>query len=348
MEAPPKESVEPDRTLAQIVKVISLTPIDGADKIELAKVLGWDVIVKKNEFIVGDLGIYFNIGSILDKTNPATSFLDGKVLKTKKMRGVLSQGLLGPLDWLSYYKVDPKSVKEDDDVTKVMKVEKYVSIDELSLYKQENDDITTFPILIPKTDEPRAQQTVKKLRELENKNVIITQKYDGTSATYMTLNDKFALCNRNNMLLREENYTSCYFEIARRYKLEENMLKLKKNIAIQGEIIGPKINGNRHKVKDMEYYVFNIWDADKHYYLSFEEIKEITTLLGLKTVPVVYQGIMKKEWLSIDALLILSSEQLYDTGTIAEGIVVKSNYGFGHPRTSFKVISNKYLLKYDL
>ena len=55
-----ENSVIPDRMLAQIVRVNWLRPIEGADRIELAGVLGWQVIVRKGDFNVGDLAVYFN------------------------------------------------------------------------------------------------------------------------------------------------------------------------------------------------------------------------------------------------------------------------------------------------
>ena len=341
-------TISADRTLAQIVKVIDIRPIVGADKVELATVLGWDVVVEKGSFHVGDLAIYFSIGGILDKDNPNTAFLQGQVLKTKTIRGVVSQGLLGKLDWLEYYGIDPSTMKEDDDVTDRMNVKKWISSDEIEVYDNSDKSKSVFPPIIPKTDEPRVQNCYKKVLELKDKNIIITQKFDGTSTTYIHSDGVFMICNRNNRLNYSVSYTNHYFDIANRYDLEKKMISLGKNIAIQGEIIGPKINGNHHKVNDIEFYVFNIFDIDLHSYMSYDEILKITGELGLKTIKVVYTGPMKDEWLSSKALLTLANEQLYETGTICEGIVIKSDMGFGYNRISFKAISNKYLLKHKL
>ena len=346
--------VTPDRTLARVVKVLSITPIVGADQIESAEVLGWNVVTKKGEFKVGDLAIYYSIGSVLPKDNPDTAFLEGKVLKTRKILGTISQGLLGPLKWVIPYGLNPEDLKEDTDLTEQLNVKKWVPKEEMSLYENEGKTKSIFPSIIRKTDEDRVQDRVKKLIELQGKNIVITQKYDGTSTTFMVLNNIFTICGRNNALLQDSAESFHYFEIAKRYSIEENMLKLGKNIAIQGELIGQrkdgkfKINGNRHKVKDFEFYVFNIFDIDKQYYMNWTEIIEITSALGLKTVPVIYKGIMKDEWLNVKALIDMATEQKYDTGEICEGIVIKSDLGYGFPRTSFKAISNEYLLKYRL
>lgn len=86
------------RKLASIQKIISLEAIPNADKIMKATILGWECVVKKDEFNVGDLCVYIEVDSIVpDK--PEFEFLrDRKFrVKTIKLRGTLSQGLLLPL-----------------------------------------------------------------------------------------------------------------------------------------------------------------------------------------------------------------------------------------------------------
>ena len=336
-----------DRSLAQVVRVSSVYPIEGADRIEVARVLGWEVVVQKGLFKVDDLAVYFSIGSVLDQSNPENAFLEGKPLKTKKIRGVISQGLLGPLSWLAFYGLDPACFKEGDDVSDQMKVQKWVPAEETEVYSLDKNR-APFPMHVPKTDEERVQNMTSQLSKLEGRNVVVTQKSDGTSTTFVCLNNKFMICGRNNTLLKEASDTTHYFEIATRYGLQDSLPKLGRNIALQGEIIGPKINGNRHKVSSIEYYVFNVYDIDSNSYLSYDEVLKITTQLGLKTVSLVYKGLMKPEWLSVKALLQLADEQKYDGGHCAEGVVLKTDDGIGHPRTSCKVISNAYLLKYKL
>ena len=183
--------VTPDRMLAQIVKLNWLRPIEGADRIELAGILGWQVIVRKGDFAVNSLAVYFNIGSILDPEHPHTAHLEGKPLKTIKMRKTLSQGLLGKLDWFNLY-----DVREDDDVTQILKVKKYVAPDEMNVYSGSTDSSRApWPQQIPKTDEPRIQNSPKSLAKLEKKEIVITQKYDGTSTTFFVFHDKFYVCS---------------------------------------------------------------------------------------------------------------------------------------------------------
>lgn len=341
--------IDSERVLAQIVKITNIMPIKDADQIELANVLGWDVVIKKNDFHVNDLAIYFTIDSVLDGEKEYCNFLQGKRLKTKKIRGVVSQGLLGPLQWLNYHDANYNvlDLKEGDNVTQKLNVKKYINPTEEYIYK--NICKSTFPDFCPKTDEERIQNIPYKIKNLVGKKIVVTKKFDGTSATFIHLktDSKFLICSRNNIVTDfNDNSYLHFFEMSKKYNLEEKMQKLNKNIAIQGEICGPKINGNRLKLKENDLFVFNIYDIESEKYLLWDEVIDITRELNLKTVDVVYYGDMKTEWLTVNKLLELADSQTYIYGDICEGIVIKTDDAFG--RISFKVISNKFLLKHGL
>lgn len=350
--------IEPNRCMAQIVRVDGLSIIEGMQNIELAYVLGWQCIVKKNDFKVGDLAIYFCIDSILDPNHPNFKFLAGKRLKTKKMFDTLSQGLLGPLTWLTDYdnSIDLSKIKLGDDVTNILRVKKYIVTSELQQYSQQRN----YPNFVPKTDEEPIQNTPKILNELINRDVVITRKEDGTSTTFVYCNfihkspydiydhnSNFLICDRNKILSNNDpidlKSASHYFEINNKFKIEEKMKRLGRNIAIQGEIVGPKINKNKLKLETNDFRVFNIWDIDHQQYLNWENVEDITNKLQLNRVPVVYKGKFKKEMATIPALLKMAEDLEYVKNVPAEGLVVKTNSGDN--RYSFKVVSNKYLIK---
>jgi len=87
-----------ERELAYLITVDAITPIEGYDRVELAHVGGWTIVVGKNEFHAGDPAIYFEIDSKLPEVEPFINmeFLAKKhyKIKTQKMCRVLSQGLL--------------------------------------------------------------------------------------------------------------------------------------------------------------------------------------------------------------------------------------------------------------
>lgn len=91
-----------ERELAYVVTVDAVTPIEGYDRVELAHVGGWTIVVGKGEFKPGDPAIYFEIDSKLPEVKP---FIDMEFLakkkfkvKTQKMCKSISQGLLMPAD----------------------------------------------------------------------------------------------------------------------------------------------------------------------------------------------------------------------------------------------------------
>ena len=89
------------RELAYICMVDDVTPIENADRLELAHILGWQCVVGKGEFQKGDLAVYFETDAQLPNVEPFSSmeFLAKKHFKIKiqKIRGVLSNGLLVPI-----------------------------------------------------------------------------------------------------------------------------------------------------------------------------------------------------------------------------------------------------------
>lgn len=206
------------RKLAHIETITWKKPIEGADRIELVGVLGWQCIAKKDEFQVGDVCVYIEIDSIVDKNNPDFAFLEPKhyKIKTMKMRGVLSQGIVFPTSILS-----KKTYNIGDDVTnelKITEVEDEIPKEPpdkvLQRFKQQHKKLyknkvfqwfikflwfrklvystllkkkkssPKFPEWIIKTDETRIQNMPWVLESYAGKPMVVTEKLDGTSTTF--------------------------------------------------------------------------------------------------------------------------------------------------------------------
>jgi len=110
------------RKLASIQKIRALTPIEGADAIEMATVLGWQLVVKKGEFQAGGLCVYCEIDSILP-ARPEFEFLKprGMRIKTIRLRGQISQGICFPLSILP----EGSPIEEGADVTEILGIAKW-------------------------------------------------------------------------------------------------------------------------------------------------------------------------------------------------------------------------------
>lgn len=350
--------------LATICRVKEIIPIPKADAIESVTVLGWNCVAKKGEFQVGDLCIYFRIATIFPDNYHRVTFLANKPLKTKKLLGTLSQGLVAPLSWLAEdYNVDINVMKEGDDVSEIFQLKKHIPQEEEAQYttsafgngSKKGFARKPFPPYVPKTDEPRIQNIPDMLDHIQDETVIITRKEDGCSATYIYYKDEFLVCGRNFILDKEVDGESKgmghYFQMAQAFDLENKLKELGRQLAIQGEIVGPRINANRMKLAELDLRVFYMYDIDAQRYLLFDEMMEVCKVLGLRSVPVLYRGLARAmpALCTVPALLEFAGELEYAKKVPAEGCVVRvdCNSLAGNKR-SFKAISNKYLLKNEL
>lgn len=332
-----------ERTLASVVKIISIKPIPGADAIDVARVKGWDVVVKKNEYQEGQLVVYYEIDSFLP-VKPEFEFLrkssykklstgeEGFRLKTIKLKGQISQGLITPL---------PAGIeaKEGDDLTAMLGITKY----EPPIPAQLSGEIAgLFPSFIPKTDEERVQNiTEEALPELYEQSCYITEKLDGTSYTIFYVDGKVGVCSRNYEL---KDGSNVYWQITSKLKLVEKLKALNKNIALQGEIIGPGIQKNIYNLKEISAFFFTGYDIEEKRRMSFEELSKVLNQLELVSVPVTSFHYVLPPYNLVDTMLELANDKsLLCSSADREGIVVRGL----NKQFSFKAISNAYLLKND-
>lgn len=337
-----------ERKLASIQTILSLTPIEGADAILLAKVLGWELVVKKTEFQVGDKAVYFEIDSVL----PIASWNDHLRkdpikplrIKTIRLRGQLSQGLAMPLSILPQGKYEV-----GEDVTELVGVEKYEPVIPAHLSGMVKGN---FPAFLHKTDEPRLQSEPRVLDEAISKGLVLvgTLKMDGTSFTAYRREFDFGVCSRNLNLKETED--NAHWKMARKLKLEEILRSEPRNLCIQGEMVGPGIQGNRMGLKEVDLYLFNLFDIDTGKYAGYNELVEFGKKHNIKVVPVVSQKDFGfGETATVSKMLEVALALNYDNGTPAEGIVWRSaceTYSeVLKGRMSFKTISSRFLLKYN-
>jgi len=334
------------RKLASIREIESIRPIEGADAIECAVVDGWTVVVQKGDFKAGDLMVYCEIDSwlphelapFLSKGHEPREYngIRGERLRTVKLRGQLSQGLILPFDVLMGAVV---SLGFGDDVTEFLNIQKW----EAPIPAQLAGEVEgSFPSWISRTDQERIQNlSVEfKLWKSENPTWEVTEKLDGTSMTVFSKDSEFGVCGRNWQLRETEG--NSLWRVARNYGLEEILKDNGGNYALQGELIGEGIQGNPYKMKGQEFYIFDIYDINDHQYLSPMERKQFVEGWKLKHVPVLHSKCELKD--SIE-LMLIGAEGKSVMGDIVgperEGLVYKCN----EVRASLKCISNKFLLK---
>ena len=342
------------RKLASIRVISDIQPIEGADAIELAIVDGWKVVVAKNVgHQIGNKVVYCEIDSFLP-IEPEFEFLrktsfkkmgevEGFRLKTIKLRGQLSQGLLIPLDDA----IQVMKRRNDEVYTEMLEVGKDVS-QLLGIQKYEPPIPAElagkvkglFPSFLRKTDEERVQNLKTEYEEWKNsdKTFYVTEKLDGSSATFYIKDDVFGVCSRNLELLETEGNT--FWKVARKLDLEAKMRNFGGDFSLQGELIGEGIQGNPYKIVGHSVRFFNVFDVEDGEYLSLHQFKFITEKLGLETVPILDESFKLPD--TIDELLAYAeNKSVLNPNFDREGVVIRST-----DRTvSFKSISNKFLLK---
>jgi len=342
------------RKLASIRVISDIQPIEGADAIELAIVDGWKVVVAKNVgHQIGNKVVYCEIDSFLP-IEPEFEFLrkssfkkmgeaEGFKLRSVKMRGEISQGLILLLgDAIEVMKrrngeVYTEMLEVGMDVSELLGIQKYEPPIPAELAGKVKG---LFPSFLYKTDEIRIQNLVKEYEEWKgsDKTFYVTEKNDGSSATFFINNDEFGVCSRNLELTETEGNT--FWKVARELDLETRMRDFGGNFALQGELLGPGIQGNPYKLNNHTVKIFNVYDIDMAEYLPLDKFKFIVEHLGLESVPILDEDFKLPQ--TIDELLnYADGKSVLNTNFDREGVVIRST----DREISFKVISNNFLIK---
>ena len=351
------------RKLASIQKISNIEPIEGKDRIVLASIEGWHVIVGKQDFQIGDKCVYIEIDSVLDPRNPVFEQARKRSnrVRTMKLGNIYSEGIAYPL---SAFNMNPNDWNEGDDVTELLHIEKYdeygdkqqISIEKKPKYSKwqlfwykifgfpKHTPKNHFPSLVSKTDEERIQNHPQWLQYKES--VSVSEKIDGQSCTALLERgkglfpkEKFTLCSRNYAL---EKDGSNYWKAAEKYDLENRMSLIMEElnvpwIAIQGEVAGPGIQKNPLKLEDIDLFIFNIILPCGRF--GNKEMVELCYRYGLTTVPMISYDYILPD--TVDELLeYATGPSMINPNIKREGIVIRTQDG----SKSFKAVSPEYLI----
>lgn len=347
-----------ERQLATIRKIEEIKPIEGADAIEAVRVDGWWVVAKKGEYQVGELAVYCEVDSWIPTevapflTKPGQEpkefeGVKGERLRTIKLRGQLSQGLLLSIKHCISVAGCTSAIQVGDDWTEHLGIKKWEKPIPAQLAGTVKGD---FPSFIPKTDQPRIQNMKRNWEEkLRFENWEVSEKLAGSSMTVYVrrwMDDEAGpvmdqgVCSRNLDLKYDVN--NSFWEAAIKQQLHNRIASTGRSLAIQGELIGEGIQGNSYKYTGRKFYCFDIYDIDNQCYLLPLERWKLLRMLDIESVPVAYIH-THFESLSVDDLLReAEGKSAMGVKPEREGLVFKS---MNDRDLSFKVISNKWLLK---
>jgi ATP-dependent RNA circularization protein (DNA/RNA ligase family) len=169
---------------------------------------------------------------------------------------------------------------------------------------------------------------------------------DGSSMTVYCDGRDYGVCSRKIDMVETDANT--FWKVAKSERLLDGLRylcdKTQQSLAFQGELCGPGIQGNRHKLTEPGFYLYDIWSITRQEYLTINEKYDLLYALdyqkdGISVKHVGVVGFVNLSGMTMNDLL---EDADKENGNI-EGYVYKKA---ANPRLSFKVISNKYLLKH--
>jgi len=329
---------EGKRALAYVAKIGSIKPIEKADKIECASVNGWSVVVPRDVYHTGDMVLFIEVDAMVPASLVPFLAKDGEQfvrIKTRKMRGQVSQGLIMELP-------TGISPEENTDLTSMLNIK---------LYEEEPNEngYESFPThLFPKTSAERLQNIdAKEWAEMyADDEWEITRKMDGSSMTVAFHDRDVYVCSRNFVVNNANNQYTHVFN-------QSGLMNMRKhgNVAIQGELVGPKIQNNReaktfpHLLNEQWFYVFGVYSIDQQCYIpNYRNMFENESLHNVAIVPLHgVEKFSKEDWETGSIARILAEKGYLKADS--EGVVVRNKR---KPDVLFKVVNAEYLLKHDL
>lgn len=299
-------------------------------------------MVRRDEFRAGDRCVYFEIDSLLPVADWTDFLRKGDQrpfrLRSITLRKQLSQGLALPLNAVPLQSGDYEIGQDVTEMLGVTQYEAQIPAELAGVCKG------NFPSYIPKTDEPRLQSNPGVIAEIRGKRVRGTLKMDGTSLTIFRDDERFGVCSRNMELV--ESDTNAYWKMAK----ELNLRRFTGSWAVQGELCGPGIQGNRIGLAKPTFYAFSLYDIEEGRFLNHARLAQFCASTGLNIVPTVFDGIIDPSW-GVEDFLNFANQQVYQNGLPAEGVVWRPyeetvSEALKGGRLSFKTISNKFLSAY--
>lgn len=213
-----------------------------------------------------------------------------------------------------------------------------------------------------KTDEERIQNVFNRISKyFAGQMFYVTEKLDGSSMTVFSRSEKlgkfYGLCSRNLYILKTplpfykrlfvnepKGDNNDFKKVFERDRIVEKLKKIPYSVTVQGELVGPGRNGNKHQLADHDFYVFNVVKNRDGYQLSYPEMKEFCENYGFKIVPLITDSYILPE--NVDEIVKFSNgKSALNQNVLREGLVFRI-IEKGTKRASFKAISPEFLLKH--
>lgn len=307
----------------EVVKIDEIKVHPNADALEIAIIKGWQVVVRKGDFVKNELAIYFPLDSILpERLSEAigvTKYLSKGRVRAAVLRGEPSYGLLWKKEKGEEYlwpaPFDTRHYGEGDDLTEGFGVTKWIPPPICNSH-----DAETPHVLFDSYTDIQNMRTYPDVI-WNGEDVIITEKIHGANARHAYVANEY-MAGSHDMRLKESLQNKWW------YVFNDNMKKLVKEISLKnggnpvimyGEIYG--------WIQDLHYgfkqgfFGYRCFDIKvKGKYLDYPEFIGVCNRFGIETVPILYRG---KFDLSKVLQFQNSKSVIEGSDNIMEGVVVK-------------------------
>jgi RNA ligase (TIGR02306 family) len=330
------------RKLASLKRVDQLLPIPGADRIEVAVVGGWKCVVKKGEFVPGDIGVYFEIDSIVPE-RPEFEFLRQSKFRVRSiiLRGQLSQGLMLPVDALD---INPNDISGND-VTELLGVKKWES----EIVYDDPDMIAPLPGYLFGYDIERIQNLAEPVTGpihtyMRDFTYEITEKLEGKNYVFWSYQDEVHAGSHSVEL---STTSGVAYELGRSSGILGALTGYRgPNVAIYGERIGPGVIGNIYRLNSNEFRVFDVFLIDEGRFMTpTDRIAFLQEMrLSKLHIPILDNAFVLGDMTVDQILKMADGKSVLRIEQAREGLIFKSNELFNGRILTWKAVSNAYLI----
>lgn len=323
--------------LASIELISDIQPHPNADKLDLAKVLGYTCIVEKDKYKAGDAVVLIQPDTVLPD-EPWAEVFKKKSGRTKaiKLRGCWSFGIVMPTSTF-FDETLVHGYLPGTEVSHLIGVTKYEAPQ-----PQQLDAKGHLPFGLGKTDEERYQNIL----DLPfGETVVVTAKWDGSSATYYCRKDRetgewhTGICSRSLELKPE--CSNIYTRINAKYDILSKLLNYCSfrdvSLALRGEIVGDGIQrhaANPHANLPLDFAAFSVYNFDTFQYENTTDEHNYQAVCRATYIPMV--PTVAVDTLTPELIKHYAEDISKIDGKPFEGVVIK------HSKGSFKVINLAY------
>lgn len=349
--------------IVDVCQVEEVNPHANADRLDIVRVKGWEVVTGRGTYKPGDKAVYFPPDTVISEElaerfgitnyvsevpkNPDGTRPPGRRIRAKRLRGEQSFGFIT--------KPDDPSWEIGFSVIDYYGASKFVPV-ERDGDEQNAPDMPNF----------HKYSDIENLKNFTNafedgEGVVITEKIHGMNARFGYVwsesdQSRILVCgSRTTRKRRPEEgekpsiFWNLFAEEIRSLLFDVSLALGKVDVVVYGEIYGAKVQDLAYGLSTQKFRAFDISIDGR--YLDYDVLNGFLARYGIESVPVLYRGPFSKEVVAqhTDGPTTLCDPEKNGKFKGREGIVIRpfveryKNERHMNGRTIFKSVSIDYL-----